>query len=115
MSSAKYKVQQFLAVPLLGTSGRLLGMFGVLDRLDGDRNFAGRCPPCSRSCPIRLRSCWKRPAICICRNSTAASAEALIELAREMDGALRLPDFARRFVSPHSGTDGSRESADFSR
>ncbi len=31
----KYKVRQFLAVPLLGTSGRVLGMFGVLDRLDG--------------------------------------------------------------------------------
>ena len=31
----KYKVHQFLAVPLLGTSGRVLGMFGVLDRLDG--------------------------------------------------------------------------------
>jgi hypothetical protein len=30
---AAYKVQQFLAVPLLGTGGKLLGMFGVLDRL----------------------------------------------------------------------------------
>ena len=32
---AKYQVHQFLAVPLLGTSGQVLGMFGVLDRLDG--------------------------------------------------------------------------------
>ena len=32
---AAYKVQQFLAVPLLGAGGKLLGMFGVLDRLEG--------------------------------------------------------------------------------
>jgi PAS domain S-box-containing protein len=31
----KYNVRQFLAVPLLGASGQLLGMFGVLDKLDG--------------------------------------------------------------------------------
>jgi PAS domain S-box-containing protein len=31
----KYKVRQFLAVPLLGAGGHLLGMFGVLDKLDG--------------------------------------------------------------------------------
>ena len=29
------KVKQFLSVPLLGPRGKLLGMFGVLDRLDG--------------------------------------------------------------------------------
>jgi len=31
----KYNVRQFLAVPLLGAGGELLGMFGVLDKLDG--------------------------------------------------------------------------------
>ncbi len=31
----QYKVRQFLAVPLLGASGQLLGMFGMLDKLDG--------------------------------------------------------------------------------
>jgi PAS domain S-box-containing protein len=31
----KYNVRQFLAVPLLGAGGHLLGMFGVLDKLDG--------------------------------------------------------------------------------
>jgi PAS domain S-box-containing protein len=30
----KYNVRQFLAVPLLGAGGELLGMFGVLDKLD---------------------------------------------------------------------------------
>ncbi|HUO25057.1 MAG TPA: PAS domain S-box protein [Candidatus Aquilonibacter sp.] len=32
---AQYNVHQFLAVPLLGADGQLLGMFGVLDKLDG--------------------------------------------------------------------------------
>lgn len=32
---AKYNVRQFLAVPLLGAAGHLLGMFAVLDKLDG--------------------------------------------------------------------------------
>src|SRR5260370_31463590 len=32
---AKYQVHQFLAVPLLGAGREVLGMFGVLDRLDG--------------------------------------------------------------------------------
>jgi len=32
---SKFKVRQFLGVPLLGTAGQLLGMFAVLDRLDG--------------------------------------------------------------------------------
>jgi two-component system NtrC family sensor kinase len=35
-------------------------------------------------------------------------AEALIELAREMDGTLRLPEFARRFVSRAADLTGSR-------
>jgi PAS domain S-box-containing protein len=30
----EYNVRQFLAIPLLGASGQLLGMFGVLDKLD---------------------------------------------------------------------------------
>lgn len=32
---AQYNVHQFLAVPLLGAGGQLLGMFGVLDKPDG--------------------------------------------------------------------------------
>ena len=94
----KYKVHQFLAVPLLGTSGRVLGMFGVLDRLDG----TGISPEDIR----RARALSNQAAVVleVARNLHLSEqhrrrAEALIELAREMDGALRLPEFARRFVS----------------
>ena len=100
----KYKVHQFLAVPLLGTSGRVLGMFGVLDRLDGTG--------ISQEDIRRARALSNQAAVVleVARNLHLSEqhrrrAEALIELAREMDGALRLPEFARRFVSRTRGTD----------
>ena len=94
---SKYKVHQFLGVPLLGTSGRVLGMFGVLDRLDGTG--------ISQEDIRRARALSNQAAVVleVARNLHLSEqhrrrAEALIELAREMDGALRLPEFARRFV-----------------
>jgi two-component system NtrC family sensor kinase len=103
----KYKVRQFLAVPLLGTSGRVLGMFGVLDRLDG----TGISPEDVR----RARALSSQAAVVlqVAHNLHLSEqhrhrAEALIELAREMDGALRLPEFARRFVSRTAELTGAR-------
>jgi len=93
----KYKVQQLLAVPLLGTTGRLLGMFGVLDRVDGTG--------ISQEDIRRARALSNQAAVMLEVASNLHSseqhrrrAEALVELAREIDGALRLPEFARRFV-----------------
>ena len=93
----KYQVRQFLVVPLLGADGEVLGMFGVLDRLDG----AG----ISQEDVRRARSLGNQIAVVleVARNLDLSEqhrrrAEALIELAREINGALRLPDFARRFV-----------------
>lgn len=94
---SRFKVHQFLAVPLLGTSGRVLGMFGVLDRLDG----TGISPEDIR----RARALSNQAAVALEVASNLhlserhrRRAEALIELAREIDGALRLPEFARRFL-----------------
>jgi two-component system NtrC family sensor kinase len=94
----KYNVRRFLAVPLVSTSGRVLGMFGVLDRLDGTG--------ISQEDIRRARVLSSQVAIVVevARNLHLSEqhrrrAEALIELAREMNGALRLPEFARRFVS----------------
>jgi len=95
---AKYEVRQFLGVPLVSASGRLLGMFGVLDRLDG----AAIAPEDIR----RARALSNQVAVVleVARNLDLSEqhrrrAEALIELAREIDGALRLPEFGRRFLS----------------
>ena len=103
----KYKVHQFLAVPLLGTSGRVLGMFGVLDRLDGTG--------ISQEDIRRARALSNQAAVVleVARNLHLSEqhrrrAEALIEMARVIDGALRLPEFARRFVTRAAELTGCR-------
>ena len=100
-------MRQFLAVPLLGTGGRLLGMFGVLDRLDGTG--------ISQEDIRRARALSNQAAVVleVARNLHLSEqhrrrAEALIELAREIDGALRLPEFGRRFVGRTAELTGSR-------
>ncbi len=103
----KYKIRQFLAVPLLGTSGRLLGMFGVLDRLDGTG--------ISQEDIRRARALSNQAAVVLevasnlhLSQQHRRRAEALIELAREIDGTLHLPEFARRFVGRTVELTGSR-------
>ena len=105
---SKYHVRQFLVVPLLGASGQVLGMFGVLDRTDG----TGIAQEDIR----RARALSNQAAVVLegARNLHLSEqhrrrAEALIELAREIDGGtLRLPEFARRFVCRTAELTGSR-------
>jgi PAS domain S-box-containing protein len=104
---SKYKVHQFLAVPLLGTGGQLLGMFGLLDRLDGtgiSQEDIRRARALSNQAAVMLE---------VARNLHLSEqhrrrAEVLIDLAREIDGALHLPDFARTFVCRSAEVMGSR-------
>ena len=103
---SKYKVQQFLAVPLLGTRGKLLGMFGVLDRLDGggiSQEDVRRARALSNQAAVMLEAANNLHL----SEQHRRQAEALIDLAREIDGALRLPDFARRFVARTAELTGS--------
>ena len=94
----KYEVHQFLVVPLLGANGEVLGMFGVLDRLDRSG--------ISQEDIRRARALGNQVAVVleVARNLDLSEqhrrrAEALIELSREISGALRVPDFARRFIT----------------
>jgi two-component system NtrC family sensor kinase len=103
----QYNVHQFLAVPLLGADGRVLGMFGVLDRLDGTG--------ISQEDIRRARALGNQVAVVLevahnlhLSEQHRRRAETLIELAREIDGVLRLPDFARRFVGRAVDLTGSR-------
>jgi PAS domain S-box-containing protein len=103
----KYQLKQILVVPLLGSSGQLLGMFGVIDHLAA----AGISPEDIR----RARALSNQAAVVleVARNLHLSEqhrrrAEALIELAHEIDGALRLPDFACRFVYRAVQLTGSR-------
>jgi PAS domain S-box-containing protein len=103
----QYDVHQFLAVPLLGASGHVLGMFGLLDRLDGtaiSQEDIRRARALSNQVSVVLE---------VARNLHLSEqhrrrAEALIELAREIDSVLRLPDFVRRFVARAVELTGSR-------
>jgi len=105
---SKYQIRQFLVVPLLGAGGQVLGMFGVLDRTDG----TGIAQEDIR----RARALSNQAAVVLeaARNLHLSEehrrrAEALIELAREIDGGtLRLPEFARRFVCRTAELTGSR-------
>ena len=104
---SKFQIRQFLVVPLQGAGGQVLGMFGVLDRTDG----TGIAQEDIR----RARALSNQAAVVLegARNLHLSRqhrrrAEALIELAREIDGALRLPEFARRFVCRTAELTGCR-------
>jgi len=94
---AKFNVRQLLAVPLLGTDGRVLGMFGALDRLDR----AG----ISQEDIRRARALAAQVAVAleVARNLHLAEqhrhrAESLMGLALALNSQLRLPELARSFV-----------------
>jgi PAS domain S-box-containing protein len=94
---AQYQARQLLAVPLLGAEGRVLGMFGVLDRLDGTG--------ISQQDIRRARALAAQVAVVLevahnlhLSEQQRKRSEVLTQLAQEIDGLLRLPDFARKFV-----------------
>jgi PAS domain S-box-containing protein len=94
---ARFHVRQVLIVPLLGAGDQIRGGFGVLDRLEGARIL----PEDVR----RARALAAQVAVVleVARNLHQSQqhrrrAEALMDLAREIDGVLHLPDFARKFV-----------------
>jgi len=104
---AKYQVHQFLAVPLLGSGGQVLGMFGVLDRVDGtgiSQEDIRRARALSNQAAVALEVASNLHL----SEQHRRRAEALIELAREIDGSLRLPEFGRRFVRRAAELTGSR-------
>jgi two-component system NtrC family sensor kinase len=94
----KYNLKQVLTVPLLGSDGRVLGMFGVLDRLDG----AGISQEDIRR--AKVLAAQVAVALEVTRNLHLSEqhrqrAEALMGLALELNSLLRLPEFAQGFVS----------------
>src|SRR5215831_19218470 len=104
---SKYKVHQFLAVLLLGASGTLLGMFGLLDRVDGtgiSQEDIRRARALSNQVAVTLEAARNLHL----SEQHRRRAEALIELAREIDGSLRLPEFSYRFVRRAAELTGCR-------
>jgi len=94
---AQYKIRQLLSVPLLATDGKVAGMFTVLDRLDGtgiSLEDVRRARALAAQVSVVLEVAHNLHESEIHRRRS----EVLIQLAREIDGLLRLPDFARKFV-----------------
>jgi PAS domain S-box-containing protein len=107
---ARYHVHQLLAVPLMGASGEVLGMFGVLDRLDGtgiSQEDIRRARALSNQAAVVLEVAHNLHL----SEQHRRRAETLMQLAREIDGVLRLPDFAGRFVRRAAELTGSRAGA----
>ncbi len=92
------KSRQFLAVPLLGSDGKVLGMFGVLDRLDR----AG----ISQEDIRRAKALAAQVAVALevtrslhLSDQHRHRAESLMGLALELNKLVRLPEFAKGFVT----------------
>ncbi len=107
---AQYQAKQLLAVPLLGAEGSVLGMFGVLDRLDGTG--------ISQQDIRRARALAAQVAVVleVAHNLHLAEqhrrrSQALTKLAREIDGLLHLPDCARKFLESALELGGARAGA----
>lgn len=104
---SKFQVRQLLAVPLLGSDGRVLGMFGVLDRLDR----AGISQEDIRRAKVLAGQV--AVAFEVTRNLHLSQqhrqrAESLMGLALELNSLLRLPDFAGRFATRAASMMGAR-------
>jgi PAS domain S-box-containing protein len=107
---AAFKIRQLLAVPLLGSNGDVLGMFGVLDRVDAgiinDEDIR------------RARALAAQVAIALelTRNLHQSEehrrrAEALVTLALELNNVLHLPEFTRNFAQRAASLLGGRSVA----
>ena len=107
---AKYQIRQLLSVPLLGANGQVLGMCAALDRLDGtgiSQQDIRRARALAAQVSVVLEVAHNLHE----SEQQRRHAEALTQLAREIGGLLRLPDFARRFVDRAVELAGARAGA----
>ena len=107
---AAFHIRQLLAVPLIGSNGDVLGMFGVLDRVAPG--------PINDEDVRRARALAAQVAIALelTRNLHQSEehrrrAEALVALALELNTILHLPEFMRSFAQRAAGLLGSRSAA----
>ena len=109
-AAAEFEVRQILTVPLIGSDGSPLGMFGVLDRSDD----AGISPEDIRR--ARALAAQITVALEATRNLHLSEehrrrAEDLTALALELNPLLRLPEFAKNFTTRAASMLGARDSA----
>ena len=106
----RFRVKQLLTVPLLDTGGQVVGMFGVLDRLDG----TGISEEDVRS--ARVLAAQASVALAANRNLHQSEqhrrrAESLMELSLELSSQLQLPEFAKSFITRAADLMGAEAAA----
>jgi two-component system NtrC family sensor kinase len=107
---SQYEIRQLLAVPLLGANGQVLGMCAVLDRLDKtgiSQQDIRRARALAAQVSVVLEVAHNLHQ----SEQHRRRAEALTQLARDIDGLLRLPDFARKFAERAVALAGARSGA----
>jgi two-component system NtrC family sensor kinase len=107
---AQYQARQLLTVPLLGASGTLLGMFGVLDRLD-ETGISQQDIRRARALAAQVSVVLEVAHNLHLSERQRRRAEALSQLGREIGGLLRLPEFARKLAERCVELSGARAGA----
>lgn len=92
-----FKVRQLLAVPLMGSTGEVLGMFGMLDRVQ-----RGQIPEedvrRAQALAAQAAIAFELTANLHQSEQHRRRAEALVTLALELNTVLHLPQFTRSFA-----------------
>ncbi len=107
---AKFEVNQLLAVPLLGSGGQVLGMFGVLDRLDGT-GISHADIRSAKALAAQVAVALESTRNLHLSEQHRRRAESLMELALELSSHLELPQFASSFVTRAADLMGAQAAA----
>ena len=107
---SRHKARQLLTVPLSGAGGALLGMFGVLDRLDHG-GISQQDIRRARSLAAQVSVVIEGAKALHESEQQRRRAEALTRLSRDVEGAHSLPDFARKLADCAADLTESRSSA----
>jgi PAS domain S-box-containing protein len=107
---AEQRIRQMLAVPLVSASGTVLGMYAAVDRFDGaviSQENIRRARALAAQASVMLEAALGKQQSELQRKRS----EAIAAMSRELDGRLRLPDFASRFVARASELAGAQSAA----
>ena len=94
---AESNLRQLLAVPLIGTSGQLLGTFGLLDRREAGA-ISQEDVRRSRALAAQATVALEVSRNLLISEQHRRKAESLTRLALEINSLLRGPEYARKFV-----------------
>jgi two-component system NtrC family sensor kinase len=107
---SRYNVKQLLAVPLFGSDRQVLGMFGMLDRLD-QAEISQEDLRRARALAAQVSVALEAKRNLHLSEQHRKRAEALTSLALELGTAVRLPDFQLCFATRAANLVGAKAAA----